>query len=186
MKRVAVLIGLIVFTGLNSYSQTFDENDFLALNFSYVDVEGGKLCYESVGEGETIMLLHDGVLHHVIWDEPFPLLAEEYHVVRYDRQGFGKSSEPRAPFSHLDDLYQLFSQLKIDNAIMFGMSAGGALAIEFTLECPEKVNALVLTGAVVGGYGFSKHALTRGGQITSLADYREPEKFIQYFGWDDP
>ena len=186
MKRIAVLIGLLVFTGLNSYSQKFDENYSLAVNSGYVDVEGGRLYYESAGKGETIVLLHDGILHHVIWDVQFPVLAEKYHVVRYDRRGFGKSSEPRAPFSLVDDLYQLFCQLKIDNAILFGMSAGGALAIEFTLEYPEKVNALVLTGAVVGGYDFSKHALTRGGQITSLADYREPEKFIQYFGWDDP
>ncbi|MFC2139814.1 hypothetical protein ACFLR4_04050, partial [Bacteroidota bacterium] len=45
---------------------------------------------------------------------------------------------------------------------------------------------LVLVGAVVGGYGYSTHFLSRGGNIRSLLDVLEPEKFIQYFGWDDP
>lgn len=152
----------------------------------YIDVEGGKLFYEEAGEGETIVLLHDGILHHVVWDEQFPVLAKNHRVIRYDRRGFGKSLPPKDPFSHVDDLNQLFTQLKIDNAIVFGMSAGGGLALDFTLKYPEKVNALVLVGAVVSGYGYSSHFFTRGGRIDSLAEYLDPPKFIQYFGWEDP
>jgi 3-oxoadipate enol-lactonase len=186
MKRIALFLCLLVFMLTHSYSQKSDSQSSLKTNSGYIDVEGGKLFYEAAGEGETIVLLHDGILHHVVWDEQFPVLARKYRVVRYDRRGFGKSFIPQALFSHVDDLYQLFAQLQIKNAILFGMSAGGGLAIDFTLKYPEKVNALVLAGAVVSGYGFSAHFFTRGGRIDSLADYQDPQKFIQYFGWEDP
>jgi len=186
MKRIAAFFVISILMSTNSYSQKFDGNSSFKVDSGYIKVHGGKLFYEAAGEGETIVLLHDGILHHVIWDEQFSVLAKKYRVVRYDRRGFGKSFNPQAPFSHVDDLNQLFSQLKIDNAIVFGMSAGGGIAINFTLKYPEKVNALVLVGAVVGGYGYSTHFLTRGGHINSLSEYLDPPKFIKYFGWEDP
>lgn len=167
-------------------SKNFESHEPNEANSGVIKVDGGELFYEEAGEGETIVLIHDGILHHVVWDEQFPVLSKKYRVVRYDRRGFGKSSAPQAPFSHVDDLLQLFTQLHIKNAILFGMSAGGGLAIDFTLKYPDKVNVLVLTGAVVSGFGYSNHFLTRGGHINALAEYLDPPKFIQYFGWEDP
>lgn len=184
MKKMTLLFYLFILFSFNIQSQVNENNN--SVETGYINADGGELYYEMAGEGEYIVLLHDGILHHVIWDEQFKLLTENYKVVRYDRRGFGKSDAPQAPFSHTDDLNQVFTQLKIDNAILFGMSAGGGLAINYTLKYPDKVNALVLAGAVVSGYGYSNHFLTRGGNIQSLLDVLEPEKFIPYFGWDDP
>lgn len=186
LKKAVIIFCLLVSISSNLFSQKLDGHFSIDGDSGYINVDGGNLFYEIAGEGEYIVLLHDGILHREIWDEQFPVLAEKYRVVRYDRRGFGKSSNPQAPFSHIDDLNQLFIQLKIDKAILFGMSAGGMIAINFTLRYPEKVNALVLVGAVVSGYGYSAHFLTRGGHINSLADYLEPQKFIKYFGWEDP
>jgi pimeloyl-ACP methyl ester carboxylesterase len=186
MKNETILLCLLVVLSANANSWEVEPQDGLKVDSGYVQVDGGKMFYEIAGKGEHVVLLHDGILHREIWDAQFQVLAKSYRVVRYDRRGFGRSSAPQAPFSHLDDLHTLFAQLKIDRATVFGMSAGGGLAINFALQYPEKVRALVLVGAVVGGYGYSNHFLTRGGHITSLADYREPEKFIQYFGWEDP
>jgi len=182
MKKGVMFFCLLVLSASNSFAQKNNGDS----QSGYINVDGGRLFYETAGQGECIVLLHDGILHHVIWDEQFPVLAKKYRVVRYDRRGFGKSFTPRAPFSHIDDLNQLFIQLKIDKAILFGMSAGGGLAIDYTLKYPDKVNALVLVGAVVSGYGYSSHMFTRGGHITALSEYLDPPKFIQYFGWEDP
>jgi len=186
MKRIALFFCLLILMLAYVYPQKSESHLSFEINTGYIDMDGGRLFYEGVGEGDAIVLLHDGILHHVVWDELFPLLAKKYRVVRYDRRGFGKSPAPKASFSHVDDLHQLFTKLQIKEAILFGMSAGGALAIDFTLKYPEKIKALVLVGAVVSGYGFSAHFFTRGGHIDSLAEYRDPQKFIQYFGWDDP
>ncbi|MEI6613386.1 MAG: alpha/beta fold hydrolase [Chrysiogenales bacterium] len=176
-KPNVIVVCLFVLAGANLFSQP-------ATDSGYVNVDGGKLFYEAAGKGENIVLLHDGMVHREIWDEQFPVLARNYRVVRYDRRTYGKSSDPQAPYSHIEDLNQLFIQLKIDKAIVFGMSSGGGLAIDFILKYPDKVTALVLVGAVVGGYGYSPHMMTRGGHAP--ADHSDIQKMIKYYGWDDP
>jgi len=65
------------------------------------------------------------------------------------------------------------------------MSAGGGLAIDFTLKYPEKVSSLILVGAVVSGFGYSEHFTTRGGRIT-LAYYSDPQRLLNYIVNEDP
>ena len=186
MKRTTIIFCLIAVTATNLFSQKPDNNSSLVVDSGYINVDGDKLFYEMAGEGENIVLLHDGMVHREIWDEQFPVLAQDYRVVRYDRRTYGKSSDPTAQYSQIEDLNQIFIQLNIDSAIIFGMSSGGGLAIDFTLKYPDKVSALVLVGAVVYGYGYSAHMMTRGGHIKSFTEFSDPQKLIQYFIWEDP
>jgi pimeloyl-ACP methyl ester carboxylesterase len=158
----------------------------MSVDSGYISVEGEKLFYEMAGKGNNIVLLHDGLIHREVWDGQFLELAKNFRVMRYDRRGYGKSSNPKVPFSNIDDLDQLFIQLKIDKAIVFGMSAGGGIAVDFTLKHPYRGTGLVLGGAVVSGYGYSSHMLTRGGRISLETLIADPPKFIKYFGWEDP
>jgi 3-oxoadipate enol-lactonase len=184
MKKSTVIIFLILFVSLNMFSQN-NKTDVPVSG--YIELEGGKLYYETAGQGENIVLIHDGTIHNEIWDNQFPLFSKSYRVTRYDRRGYGKSPNPTKQYSNIEDLNQIFTQLKIDKAILFGMSAGGGLAIDFTLKYPEKVTGLVLVGAVVSGYGYSNHMITRGGHIKSIQDiFSDSTKIIKYFGWEDP
>ncbi|OFX86013.1 MAG: hypothetical protein A2W99_16595 [Bacteroidetes bacterium GWF2_33_16] len=185
MKKHIVTLCLAVLIAMNLFSQNGDEKSFFKIDTGYINVDRGKLFYEIVGEGENIVLLHDGMVSHEIWDEQFALLARNYRVTRYDRRTYGKSSDPQANYSHIEDLNQVFNQLKIDSAIIFGMSAGGGLAIDFTLKYPEKVNGLVLVGAVVGGYGYTSHMFTRGGRIDQ-SFFADEQKLLNYFIEEDP
>jgi len=151
----------------------------------FMDVEGGKIYYEMAGKGEVIVLVHDGNLHHVTWDAQFYTFAENYKVIRYDRRGYGKSSFPEKPYSNVQDLNSVFNFCNVDKAAVFGMSAGGGLSIDFTLEYPGKVTSLVLVGAVVSGYGYTDHFLSRGGRLDA-ADFANPEKLIDYMFKRDP
>ena len=187
MKKAALAICLFVLTATNMFSQQTGENPTIKIDTGYIIVDGGKLYYEASGVGENIVLIHDGIVHHVIWDGQFLEFAKNYHVVRYDRRGYGKSPNPQNVFSNVEDLIQLFVQQKIEKATVFGMSAGGDLAIDFTLKYPEMVSSLVLVGAVVGGFPYTSHMTGRGGHF----DFRNPKyaelkNFIQYFGWEDP
>lgn len=186
MKKAILYLCLLVFNASNLLSQKSDANFSAAADSGYIAVDGEKLYYEIAGKGDNIVLLHDGLIDCEIWDNQFPALAKNFRVARYDRRGYGRSSNPKAPYSNIDDLEQLFIQLKIAKAIVFGMSAGGGLAIDFALKHPEKVTALVLVGAVVSGYGYSSHMLTRGGRISLEELVSDPQKFIKYFGWEDP
>jgi 3-oxoadipate enol-lactonase len=186
MKKAIIICCLLVVAASNLVSQKSDGIVSSTVDSGYVSAEGERLYYEIAGKGNNIVLLHDGLIHRETWDGQFRELAKTFRVMRYDRRGYGKSSNPNVPFSNIDDLNQLFSQLKIDSAIVFGMSAGGGIAIDFALKHPEKVTALVLVGAVVSGYGYSSHMLTRGGRISLEELIADSSKFIRYFGWEDP
>jgi 3-oxoadipate enol-lactonase len=158
----------------------------VALSSGYIDVKDGKLYYEMNGQGnETIVFIHDGLVHGVVWDNQFSAFASKFRVVRYDRRGYGRSPKPEKSYSNIEDLYQVITFLKIDKAILIGMSAGGGLAIDFTLQHPEKVTSLIVVGAVVSGFGYSDHMVTRGGHLTT-ADYANPERLLEYLVKEDP
>jgi 3-oxoadipate enol-lactonase len=151
----------------------------------YVDVPGGRLFYERSGSGDAMILIHDGLVHHEVWDAQFEFFCGDHAGVRYDRRGYGRSELPQIYYDNVEDLNQVFEQLGIDRAALMGMSAGGGLAIDFTLKYPEKVTSLVLVGAVVSGYGFTPHFYTRGGRLTA-ADYADEARLREYWLSEDP
>jgi 3-oxoadipate enol-lactonase len=185
MRKSLFIFYLLVSVCVNLLSQNSKNLNSAISDTGYILVNGGKLFCESAGKGTNIVLLHDGMVNNKIWDEQFPLLSKTYRVVRYDRRGYGKSSDPETKYSPISDLNQLFIQLKIDKAIIFGMSSGGRLAIDFTLTYPEKVNGLVLVGAVVSGFGYTSHMNTRGGHFDPQK-ISDPVKVNEYFIKDDP
>jgi pimeloyl-ACP methyl ester carboxylesterase len=117
-------------------------------------LEGADLYYEMAGEGPSLVLAHAGFVDGRMWDEQFPVLAQHYRVVRYDRRGFGNSTLTPGPFSHRRDLYQLLKFLGIERAHLLGCSAGGATVIDFALEHPDMTSSLVLVSSALGGYQF--------------------------------
>jgi len=150
----------------------------------YVEVDSGKIFYETAGQGPVLIFIHDGLVHREIWEHQFPHFAKQYRVIRYDRRGYGKSSAGVGAYSNVDDLHRLYSELGVDKACLIGMSSGGALAIDFTLQHPEKVSCLVLVGAVVGGFSYTQHMFNRGGHLPP--DLETDEATIAYYVREDP
>jgi 3-oxoadipate enol-lactonase len=192
VKRVTQFIGLpllaialVFFLTLRAAASDAGAAPSPQVKTGFVEVEGGKLYYERAGEGENVVLIHDGMLHSAVWDEQFARFARHFAVIRYDRRGYGRSSKPLAPYSSLDDLIALFDALKLDRAAVCGMSAGGGLAIDFTLAHPERVTALVLVGAVVGGFPYTEHFITRGGRMRPGAS-PDADSVYRYFAEKDP
>src|SRR5580658_7749376 len=74
-----------------------------------LEVNGGQLWYEECGAptAPAVVLLHDGMVHSVTWNGIWAPLCERYHVVRYDRRGFGQSAPSKGPFTPEDDLVQV-------------------------------------------------------------------------------
>jgi pimeloyl-ACP methyl ester carboxylesterase len=151
----------------------------------YVDVESGRLYYEEAGQGSAVVLLHDGLLHRESWNGQFPVLAESYRVLRYDRRGYGLSTTPEAPFSHIRDLDAVLTAAGIDRAVIVGCSSGGELAIDYTLAHPEHVSGLVLIGPIVSGMGYTKHFSTRGGRFFPT-EKTTLDEVIEFFTNTDP
>ena len=125
--------------------ETFARSGYAAVS------DGGRLYWEEAGRGPAIVLIHAGLWDRRIWDAQMQPFAQAHRVVRYDLRGFGRSSRLEQPFSARQDLADLLSTLAIDRASLVGCSIGGGLAVDFALEFPRSVSALVAVCAGASG-----------------------------------
>jgi 3-oxoadipate enol-lactonase len=136
---------------------------------SFVEIEGSKLYYEECGTApQAVVLIHDGVVNSAVWGEVWPEFCKHFHVIRYDRRGYGRSPAATTWHSETDDLLSLLHHLKVGRVALVGSSHGGELSIDFALAHPEMVQQLVLVGAVVSGMPYSQHFLDRGKRAFEL------------------
>ncbi len=117
-------------------------------------VNDTELYYEVAGTGHLLTLIHGLLLDRRSWDDQFEVFARQYQVLRYDLRGWGDSAQEKAepPFSPRQDLLSLLQYLDINKTYLLGLSGGGTFALDFTLEHPEKVDALILVSADPSGY----------------------------------
>ena len=118
---------------------------------SFAEVNGTRLYYEMAGQGPAVILVHGGLVDSRMWDDQMNDFSKQCKVVRYDLRGFGKSADASESFSHIEDLRALLEFLKIERATIVGLSLGGIVAADFTLEYPERVDRLVFVGSGLRG-----------------------------------
>jgi pimeloyl-ACP methyl ester carboxylesterase len=117
-----------------------------------IAVDGATLVGESDGFGLPVVFLHAGVCDRRMWAAEMRSVAEAgFHVIAYDRRGFGETQSPDEPFSALTDLEAVLDRLSVHAAILVGASDGGGLAIDFALDNPERTVGLVLVGTSISG-----------------------------------
>lgn len=119
-----------------------------------VPVEGGNLYYEVEGSGPALALIHAGVADLSMWEAQVTAFKDRFRVIRYDTRGFGRSFSQNVTFSNRDDLRALLDHLNVERAAVCGISRGGHIAIDFTLEFPERVSALIAVAAGLGGFDY--------------------------------
>jgi 3-oxoadipate enol-lactonase len=148
-------------------------------------VDGGDTVFcEVTGHGPPLVLTHDAIVHRESWDAQFESLSRSYRVVRWDRRGYGRSDRPHALYASDDDLARVVASLTDPPAVLIGCSNGGLLSMQCALEHPELVAALVLSGPIVSGLGFTEHFTSRGGRRPG-ADLTVAEE-IEYWCSTDP
>ncbi len=117
----------------------------------HLNINGARLAYDEAGSGDPIVFLHAGVTDRSMWDPQFAAFATRYRCIRYDLRGFGASTLPPEAFNSRADVAAVLETLGVERPVLVGCSAGGSLALDFALERPERVRALVLVGTGVSG-----------------------------------
>lgn len=113
----------------------------------YVTAEDGvAIYYEVHGTGSPIIFNHGLGQTSRRFQEHVPYWAERYRVVTWDNRGWGRSG--KAERYTLDrfagDIAPLIRHLGEEQAVIYGISWGGVLALKFALDRPELVRALIL------------------------------------------
>jgi 3-oxoadipate enol-lactonase len=115
---------------------------------------GIQIYYEIHGDGQPIVVIEGLSIDVTTLERIVSELAQKYRVIVFDNRGAGRSDKPDIPYSievMSEDTAALLSELKIVKANIIGISMGGRIAVELTLQHPELVKSLILvsTGAKV-------------------------------------
>ena len=112
---------------------------------SFVEVDGSRLYYEECGTGpKAVILLHDGVVNSAVWDDVWPSLCKQFHVIRYDRRGHGHSPATKKPYYEADDVAAIIRDRKLSQAALVGSSHGGNVALRLHFDTQSKLAILCL------------------------------------------
>jgi 3-oxoadipate enol-lactonase len=123
----------------------------------FLETNGARLYYETVGQGPAVLFIHAGVADLRMWDAQVEALADRYRIIRYDTRGYGKTEDTDVLYSNRQDARDLLDHLGVDKAIVVGCSRGGQIAIDFTVESPERVAGLVPVCAGLSGFDYENH-----------------------------
>jgi pimeloyl-ACP methyl ester carboxylesterase len=119
-----------------------------------------------------------------IWDDQVAAFAERYQVVRFDLRGSGRSESGTEPFTYMGDMASMLRTLQVDPAYLVGIIDGATIAVEYALEYPSQVEALVLVGPTIRGYEpetISLEAWDRFAEFFSHLAGATPEERMQQF-----
>ncbi|AIT81530.1 alpha/beta fold hydrolase [Novosphingobium pentaromativorans] len=122
------------------------------------------------GEGVPLVLIHGFGASHRDWQDLIDELPPELALIAYDQRGFGDSPAPTdAAYSHGEDLLALLDALELERVDLCGMSLGGATALNFALDHPDRVRRLILVSPLMVGWSWSSEWIERWKQIGRAA-----------------
>jgi pimeloyl-ACP methyl ester carboxylesterase len=113
--------------------------------------DGVTLSYEVFGKGERVLVYLHGILLDSLVNHRLAMdLAEAgFRVVLLDLPGHGRSDKPHSIAEHRIDSYarrvlHLLDELRVDKAIVGGVSLGADVTLQLALIAPERLTAMVL------------------------------------------
>ena len=117
----------------------------------WIEVTGGRLHISHEGAGPPLLLMHGWTLDQRMFKLQIPRLREYFHVISYDRRGFGRSMAPPDLDLELDDIDKIADALSLDTMHLLGMSQGGRIALRYAVTRSQRLRSLILQGTVVDG-----------------------------------
>lgn len=109
-------------------------------------------------QGSPVILIHGLGASAEIWMHNVEALATKHRIYVPDLVGFGRSDKPEVPFAPLrfvNFINDFMNALNIERASLVGQSLGGGIALQYTLQFPDKVDKLVLLDSA----GFGKEVI---------------------------
>ena len=125
-----------------------------------IEINGLDMYYEVHGEGQPIVLLHGAYMNiENNWAAIIPTLAKDHQVIAVELQGHGRTTDRDTPITYENmaaDVAGLLDHLKIEKTELFGYSMGGAAALRFAIDYPERVTRIVAASA---GYIYNEEVM---------------------------
>jgi proline iminopeptidase len=152
-------------------------------------LDDARIFYEVVGTGAPIIVVHGGPgLDHNYLRPGLDVLANQNSLVYYDQRGTGRSTaDLTAGAINLDafvgDIEQLRLTLGYDQVTVLAHSFGALIGLEYAIQFPDNLRALILMNPVEPGQRFQdqtaerQRSRSRAEDRTEMADLTASEAF---------
>ncbi|MGA8153207.1 MAG: alpha/beta fold hydrolase [Terriglobales bacterium] len=130
-----------------------------------------EICYEVIGDGAPVVLLHPFPASHELW-RPAAQLLSQYRLILPDLRGHGESAVGEGPATmakHAMDLARVLDEEDVGRAPLVGVSIGGYVLFEFWRRFRGRVAALGLCNTKAQ----ADTAEGRAGRLQAAADVVE-------------
>jgi esterase len=113
-----------------------------------------QLHYQTLGQGQPIILLHGLFGSADNWGKVAKHLAQAYQVISVDLRNHGRSphGDSQNYTDMTSDLLELCNFLGLDAIHLLGHSLGGKVAMQFATQHPERVDQLVIVDMAMREY----------------------------------
>lgn len=147
-----------------------------------IERDGVRLHYEVAGreDGAPVVLLHGFTADLRMWYPVVRCLEEGYRLITPDLRGHGLSASPPAREAYgmaeyVADLDAVLDELGVEFCALVGCSFGGMVAMQYAVEHPGRVAALVLsdTSPAYEHPGYDSRFQAREARVSEMEVYVE-------------
>jgi 3-oxoadipate enol-lactonase len=115
----------------------------------HATLNGIRIYYEETGPPVAlpVVFVHAFPLSHEMWRAQLQALQPRYRAIACDLRGFGQSEAGDGQYTlefFVDDLLALLDHLRIERAVLCGLSMGGYIVLRTAERNPERLRGLVL------------------------------------------
>ncbi len=122
-----------------------------------------SIAYQVFGHGDCDLLYVPGIISHLelMWEDDdsrafLTALGQHFRVIIFDKRGQGMSDRIEGATTleeRIDDLRAVMEAVDSERATLFGLSEGGPVCLLFAATYPQKVERLILFGAMAKFWG---------------------------------
>lgn len=116
-------------------------------------IQGREVGYDDVGSGAPVVFLHGFPHHRGLWAPQLGALLDRARCIAPDLRGLGESAAgtDTTMDTYADDVVALLDHLRIERAVVCGLSMGGYAALAMWRRHAERIRGLVLMDTRAGG-----------------------------------
>jgi len=113
------------------------------------DNDGVNIHYVTLGEGDPVLFVHGFPDFWYAWRNQMAGLEDGYKCVAMDMRAYNKSGQPEGIDNYamkflLSDVEAVIKDLGVDNVTLVAHDWGGAIAWQFAIRFPDRVNKLII------------------------------------------
>ena len=150
MKNAATFFWLLILLISGCTAKKTSSNPYLEHGEGFVEVEGGKIWYGIMGEGDStpLLCLHGGPGGTSKSYYNLSEIAKERPVIMFDQLGTGRSHHHQDTAllkveKFVEQVKAIKTALNLNEFYIVGGSWGAALALEYYIQYPEGIKAII-------------------------------------------